>query len=104
MNRIKMLTILSLLLAWAVLPLVPARAVGLWEKYTEWYADATMEEVVCWRFQHCDGTFEAEGYSTSYRQTWLLEECSADGGDVYNACRYVSDPHWHCPAYCSFCY
>jgi hypothetical protein len=112
MKRVQMFVILSVCLAAMVFPLAPARAVGFYEKYTEWYADATKTEVVGWRYQSCNGVVEAEGYVTAYRKVWFLDECADGGGgsctsEVVGSCPYHYDePYdsWICPAYCYCCY
>lgn len=74
----KALAILSILVAVLFLMLVPAQAGDGYERYTEWYSDATKTVMVGWRQTYCDGTAEIHGYQTPYHETWLGAEC------VYN--------------------
>ena len=73
--KAKALAILCTLIAVLFITLVPAQAGDGYEKYTEWYSDATKTEVVGWRQTHCDGTAETYGYQTAYHDTWFGAEC-----------------------------
>jgi|SRR3954451_8516526 hypothetical protein len=98
-------SVLALLAVLLVAPLAPARASDAYERYTEWYSDATKTEVVGWRQEHCGGTADADGYQTSYSQSWNGDRCiDGGGGGGYYVC-YLGwwDPHV-CPAQCYACY
>lgn len=106
MKRVKTFAIISAFLVAAVFPPTPAGAVGAYEKYTEWYADATEQELIGWRYQHCDGSVEADGYVTSYRHVWYLNTCSdGGGGGLSTGCRYqLTRNGYLCPAQCASCF
>lgn len=75
MKRVKRFAVIGAFLVALVFPPPSARAVGGYEKYTEWYTDATETEVTGWKTQHCDGTVDGEGYVTQYRHVWFLYPC-----------------------------
>jgi hypothetical protein len=100
--KTKTLAILCLSLVALVLHLVPAQAGDGWEKYIEWYSDASKTEVVGWRYQYCGGTSDSEGYQTSYREQWFIAECVEGGGGwTGTVCNYQSG--FICPAHCAYC-
>lgn len=99
--RIKAVVVVSLFLAAVVIHFVPAQAGDGYEKYIEWYSDATKTEVVGWRHQYCGGTADSEGYQTSYREQWLIGECVDGGSWNGTICNYQAG--YLCPAYCSAC-
>ena len=73
--KAKALAILSILAAVLFLMLVPAQAGDGYEKYTEWYSDATKTVMVGWRQTYCDGSAEIHGTQTPYYDTWFGAEC-----------------------------
>jgi hypothetical protein len=102
--KTKALAVLCLLLVVLFIDLVPAQAGDGYEKYIEWYSDASKTEVVGWRHMYCNGGMESEGYQTSYRETWFLEECVENWGSGWTGspCNY-QPPGYYCPASCSYC-
>src|ERR1044072_3493524 len=101
MKQIKTFAILSALMIALAIP-TPAQAVGIYDKYTEWYSDASGTELVGWRWQHCDGSMEADGYVTKDSHVWLNEACAGgDGtGTITNVCQYQPTKYGYlCPAY-----
>jgi len=102
MMKSRALLILLLLGALAVALRAPAAyASDAYEKYIEWYSDATMTEVVGWRQEYCGGTIDAWGYQTAYRQSWNGERCVDGGGGWGTWCSLPYD--YACPAQCAFC-
>jgi hypothetical protein len=100
--KVKALVIFCVLLAALTLSLMPAHAGDGYEKYIEWYSDATKTEVVGWRQQNCGGFWESEGYQTAYREQWIGAECVEGGGSGGGTVCYYQNG-FICPAYCSYC-
>ena len=73
--KAKALAVLCMLALVLLVSLAPAQAGDGYEKYTEWYSDATKTEMVGWRQTYCDGTAEVHGTQTAYSTTWLGAEC-----------------------------
>lgn len=102
--KLKALIVCSLFIAALFLPFDRVQAGDGYEKYIEWYSDASKTDVVGWRHQKCDGVWESDGYQTSYRQQWLMEECVEDwGGGGYYVCNLSGSTYTNCPAQCSIC-
>ncbi|HKH49146.1 MAG TPA: hypothetical protein VKM72_31145 [Thermoanaerobaculia bacterium] len=77
MKRFFQLGVLVAVLALAALvtPSAPVQAGDGYEKYIEWYSDATKTVMVGWRQEYCGGFSEQWGYQTAYRETWWGNEC-----------------------------
>lgn len=76
MKAAKALAVLCMLALVLFVSLVPAQAGDGYERYTEWYSDATKTVMVGWRQTYCDGTAETHGSQTAYHETWLGAECA----------------------------
>ena len=98
--KTKFLSVLALL-AVLVIPVGPARASDAYEKYTEWYSDATKTEMVGWRQEYCDGTADSWGYQSAYRQSWNGNRCVDGGGSWQTWCSIPA--YASCPASCAWC-
>jgi hypothetical protein len=101
--KVKALVVFCLFLAALTIPIVPAQAGDGYEKYIEWYSDATKTEVVGWRQEYCNGTREAEGFQTSYRESWFGEMCEENWSSGYWVCQLSGSSYTSCPAQCSIC-
>jgi len=77
MKRCLQLGVLVAVLALAALvaPSAPVQAGDGYEKYIEFYSDATKTVMVGWRQEYCNGLSDQWGYQTSYRETWWGNEC-----------------------------
>lgn len=75
MKAVKVLAVLCMLAAVLFVSQVPAQAGDGYEKYTEWYSDATKTVVVGWRQTYCNGTADIWGTQTAYYDTWWGAEC-----------------------------
>jgi hypothetical protein len=98
--KTKLLVVFAFLVALILLPLGPAQASDAYERYTEWYSDATHTQVVGWRQEYCNGTMDADGYQSAYHQSWNGDRCVEGGGGGAYVCYGYNTL---CPAQCYSC-
>lgn len=85
-----------------VIAIAPVRASDAYEIYWEWYSDATMTEMVGYRYEYCGGTADYWGYQTAYSQRWVGARCVDGGGGTWQTwCAVPAGTP--CPAQCAWC-